>query len=106
MIVKAKDSANDAFNLLFSKESSLNKAKELSDAVIVEIVDEDLTAVNPKLRNFDAMHPAMTTTRFNHQEKVNVGSLRIQGLSKVKKVINLNEANLRDFKHNLSVFAH
>ncbi len=41
MIVKAKDQANDAFNLLFQKESNLNKVKDYSDAVSVEVFDTE-----------------------------------------------------------------
>jgi len=37
MIVKAKDQANDAFNLLFQKDSLLHKVKDLTEpAVSVE----------------------------------------------------------------------
>ena len=36
MIVKAKDHVNDAFNLLFTKGSSLNKVKNLQEALAVQ----------------------------------------------------------------------
>ena len=100
MIVKAKDQANDAFNFLFAKESSLHKVKDLSDAVTVEIVSDDLTTSEeaPKVNILPTFH--------QHQEKINLASIRVQGLPKLKKVINLTDSNLREFKQNLSVFAH
>lgn len=100
MIVKAKDQANDAFNLLFAKESSLHKVKDISDAVTVEIVQDDLTTAEGVYR----VNSIPTFTQ--HQEKINVASIRLQGLPKLKKVVNLTDSNLRDFKQNLSVFAH
>ena len=37
LIVKAKDQVNDAFNVLFSKESNLNKVVEAQKALIPDV---------------------------------------------------------------------
>ena len=40
-------------------------------------------------------------------ERLKIGSVRLTGLlPPLKKIINLTDASLRDFKQNLSVFAH
>lgn len=79
MIVKAKDQVNDAFNLLFTKDSSLNKVKNLQEAL------------------------AVPTTQ--NSEKLKIGSLTINGLP-LKRVVSLSDSSLKILKSNLTIFAH
>ena len=85
MIVKAKDQVNDALDVLFSKESSLNKVVDLKSAFsATKINSED-----------------------QQKEKLKLGILRINGNNlPLKKVISLNDTNFKTFKQNISVFAH
>ena len=86
LIVQAKDQANDAFDVLFSKDSTLNSVKELKSALLAP--KEDPNSVGDS-------------------ERVKIGTVRLNGkLPLLKKVINLSDSSLRDFKQNLSVYAH
>jgi hypothetical protein len=84
MIVKAKDKANDAFDLLFQKDSNLSQVKDLKDAILAQ----------------------KNTPPEYHSEKIKLGTLRVSGLLPLKKVVNLTDSNLKDFRSNLAVFAH
>ena len=81
MIVKAKVQVNSAFDVLFAKDSSLNKAKGLNDLPLI-----------PR------------TTKVG-SEQVPIGTLRVTGLT-LPKVIKLGESSLKDLRSNLTVFAH
>ncbi len=83
LIVQAKDQANDAFDVLFSKESALHSVKDLKSALVA------------------------TKGPSGEAEKLKVGTLKLNGtLPPLKKVISLSDTTLKDFKKNLSVYAH
>lgn len=82
MLVKAKDQVNDAFDILFAKDSHLNHVRTLKESLTTE-----------------------TASAVIGREKLKVGSLRVQGLPLLKKVVTLNEDTLAHFKSNLAVFA-
>ena len=85
LIVKAKDQVNDAFNVLFSKESNLNKVVEAQKALI----------------------PDVSTDQAQASEKLKLGTVKLTGVfPPLKKVVNFTDSNLRDFKQNLTIFAH
>lgn len=89
MIVKAKDQVNDAFKILFSKDSKLNSVKSI----------KDIAKPSEEKANIDIGEKVVD------DEKIKIGSIRINGLPPLKKVVNLNPLLVNELKTNLTVFA-
>jgi hypothetical protein len=87
MIVKAKDQVNEAFNVLFNKDSFLHQVKSLKEATTSAVSFPE------------PQKPSLQT------EQLRLGSLRTSGLPLLKKVVTLNESSLRTLQQNLTVFA-
>jgi hypothetical protein len=78
MVIKARHQVNEALDVLFAKDSHLNMARSLREAL-----------------------PATKLGK----EQLKVGSLRVNGLLMPKQVISLTEGSFTALKSNLAVFA-